>query len=84
MRVGETYQLSAHALAIQANDGRTIVDLPSGAIVTVADSPPEDMCFLNVVCRGTELMMFRTDLRERGKLVKTAMSADGRSRVMTA
>jgi len=84
MHAGETYQLNARTVAIQASDGRTIVDLPSGSLVTVVDRPPEDTYFLNVVSRGTELMMFRTDLRERGQLVKPATSAGGRSRATTA
>jgi hypothetical protein len=84
MHAGETYQLNARTVAIQAADGRTIVELPSGTLVTVADAPPEDSWFISVGCCGTALMMFRIDLLERGQLIKQATSAGGRSRATTA
>ena len=69
MHAGESYRLSTDTVAIDSGDGRTIIDLPRGAIVTVTDGSPDYRWFVNVIWEEKIVSMFKTDLQDLGTLV---------------
>jgi hypothetical protein len=63
---GEIYQLSAKIVAIETSGG-TIIDLPEGARVTIADRAGDETCFVDVLWQEKVLSMLKSDLQERGR-----------------
>jgi hypothetical protein len=71
MGISETYILHKAILAIHSekNLPRIPVMVPIGAKVTVTDGPLDGLRMVDVLWDEKTVMMFTTDLRERGKLV---------------
>jgi len=72
MQTGESYLLNSHLVAIESEDGKTIVDLPAGTTVRLADSSQEESGLVHVISQGRSLIMFGVDLEERGTLLEDA------------
>jgi hypothetical protein len=74
---GEYYKLNAPLLAIMSlpNSKRIPVTVPKGAVVKVVNGPLDGTRLVDVEWDGEVVMLFTSDLRERGTLVARA-SAD--------
>jgi hypothetical protein len=76
MYPGESYRLNSHLVAIESEDGKTIVDLPAGTTVRLADSSQEESGLVHVISQGRSLIMFGVDLEERGTLLEDAAAEE--------
>ena len=78
MGISETYKLNKPILSIfsDANGHRIPIMVPVGSLVTVANGPLDGLRMVDVVLDEKTVMMFTTDLRDRGTLVKKAKSTD--------
>jgi len=71
MGISEIYILDKAILAIHSEKGlpRIPVMIPMGAEVTVTNGPLDGLRMVDVLWEEKTVMMFTSDLRERGKLV---------------
>jgi hypothetical protein len=71
---GEYYKLNAPILAIMSlpNGKRIPVTIPQGAVVKVVNGPLDGTRLVDVEWDGDTVMMFTSDLRERGTLIAQA------------
>jgi hypothetical protein len=68
--IGRTYRLKTPTLAVMTLDGQKIpVTIPMGATVEVIATDINGNRLVDVTWEGHTVMMFTTDLRERGKVV---------------
>ena len=73
--MSEQYRLKTPTLAIMAHDGQKIpMTIPQGGIVVVVNGPLDGTRLVDVEWGGKTVMMFTTDVRERGE----RLSAVGR------
>ena len=73
--MGEMYRLRRSTVGIQTKDGKTNpVVIPSGAVLTVANSPVEQGRGSTVECvwHGDVVQLLAFDLRERGMRIEVA------------
>jgi hypothetical protein len=72
--LGEQYKLNTQILAIKSlpNGKRIPVSVPKGAVVKVVNGPLDGTRLVDVEWDGDEVMMFTSDLRERGTRVAAA------------
>jgi hypothetical protein len=67
MLTGQSYRLKESTLAIIAIDGRNHpTTVPTGAIIKLVDGPLDGNRLVDVAWDGKTVMMFATDIRERG------------------
>lgn len=67
---GQRFRMKTPTLAIMAHDGQnTPITIPVGAVVEVVDGPLDGNRLLDVQWNGKTVMMFTTDIRERGERV---------------
>jgi hypothetical protein len=65
---GQRYRMKTPTLAITANDDQnTPITIPRGDVVEVVDGPLDGDRLLDVQWDGKTVMMFTTDIRERGE-----------------
>ena len=76
MLPGEHYRLDSHLVAIESEDGKTIVDLPAGTTVRLADSSQKESGLVHVISQGRSLIMFHVDLEERGTLLEDEVAEE--------
>ncbi len=63
----QSYRLRTATLAITILDGHNCpTTIPGGAVIKVADGPMEGNRLVGVTWESKTLMMFTTDIRERG------------------
>lgn len=72
MRPGQEFRLHTATLAITSEHShlRVPVIVPVGAVLTVLCNDVEDARFVSVDRHGQELLVFATDLLERGTHIK--------------
>ena len=65
---GQRYRIRTPTLAIMDHDGHKIpIMVPVGSEITVVDGPLDGNRLLDVEWAGKTVMMFTTDIRERGE-----------------
>ena len=65
---GQRYRILTPTLAIMDHDGQKIpITVPVGSEITVVDGPLDGNQLLDVEWAGNTMMMFTTDIRERGE-----------------
>ncbi len=65
---GQRYRLKTPTLAIINQDGQNRpITIPHGAVVKVIDGPLDGNRLVDVKWDGKTVMMFTTDIRERGE-----------------
>jgi hypothetical protein len=71
MLTGRRFRLKVPTLGVEDGvEGRVAVTVPKDAILQVTSGPkPTDTRMVDVEWRGKRLVMFATDLRERGEEV---------------
>jgi hypothetical protein len=70
---GQRYRLKTPTLAIMDHEGQnTPITIPSGAVVEIVNGPLDGNRLLDVQWDGKAVMMFTTDIRERGERLGTA------------
>lgn len=70
---GQRYRMKTPTVAIMAHDGHnTPITIPRGGIVEVVDGPLDGDRLLDVCWDGKMMMMFTTDIRERGERLDAA------------
>jgi len=74
MQCGELYRLHSGLTAVISHD-QSLVKIPAGALIKVADSLPAGTIFLDAVWQNRKIMLFKTDLERQGQLVKAAKAA---------
>ena len=68
--IGRTYRLKIPTLAIMTVDGQKIpVTIPLGGTVKVINTDINGNRLVDVTWEGRTVIMFTTDLRERGEVV---------------
>jgi hypothetical protein len=64
----EHYRLKTPTLAIMTHDGQRIpITIPQGGTVVVVNGPLDGTWLVDVEWEGKTVMMFTTDVRERGE-----------------
>jgi hypothetical protein len=72
---GQRYRLKTPTLAIVVRDGQNApITIPSGAEIEVVNGPLDGNRLLDVAWEGKTVMMFTTDIRERGERLDGAGS----------
>ena len=65
---GQRFLITTPTLAIMEHDGQKIpITVPAGSQITVVDGPLDGNRLLDVEWAGKALLMFTTDVRERGE-----------------
>ena len=74
--IGRTYRIKTPTLAIMTLDGQKIpVTIPLGSTVEVINTDINGNRLVDVTWEGKTVMMFTTDLRERGEVVTAKVVA---------
>ena len=65
---GQRYRMKTPTLAIMAHDGQnTPITIPKGGEIQVVDGPLDGDRLVDVLWEYKPVMMFTTDIRERGE-----------------
>ncbi len=73
MVVGSKYAFKRATLAISVVDGHNVpMTLPVGGVVEMVDADLNGNRLVDALWDGNRIMIFTTDVRERGELVRTA------------
>lgn len=69
----EQYRLKIPTLAIMSHAGQNLpITIPQGGMVVVVNGPLDGTRLVDVEWEGKTVMMFPTDVRERGERINAA------------
>jgi hypothetical protein len=69
--IGQQYRIKTPTLAILEQDGQKLpLTIPLHARIRLLDGPLDGNRLVDVEWEGKRVMMFTTDIRERGELVE--------------